>query len=462
MIMPGPVSIPLPPGVASLLARLEAAGHTAYVVGGCVRDSLLGLTPGDWDICTSAMPEQTQAIFADCRQVLTGIKHGTVTVLCGGKAYEITTYREDGDYLDHRHPQDVHFVPRVEGDLARRDFTVNAMAYNPGTGLVDCFGGRQDLADHVIRCVGEPSARFGEDALRVLRAVRFAAKLDFTIDPDTARAAETQCGSVQTVSPERIFAELDKLLAGPAAGRVLAEYGRILTGALPEVAACIGCTQPGRWHCYDVWHHTAAAVGAVRRDLTPESARIVRWTMLLHDMAKPLCRTESPDGAAHFPGHNQRGARLADQILRRLRAPAALRLEVCSLVGVHDGPLPEESPAILRLLAEHGETWLGRLCAVKLADLAAHARNPAVAAREEEVRAFEEKMHFLARTGCYTLHKLQVGGGDALTAGIRPGPAVGEALHGLLEQVMDGLLPNDRAVLLLELKKYVGGKNRPE
>ena len=453
MTMPERVSIELPAVVAGLIGRLEAAGHSAYVVGGCVRDSLLGTQPGDWDICTSAMPEQTRQIFSDCRQVLTGMKHGTVTVICDKKGYEITTYREDGDYVDHRHPEAVHFVPTVEGDLARRDFTVNAMAYNPATGLVDCFGGQKDLAARVIRCVGEPSARFAEDALRILRAVRFASKLDFSIEPDTARAAEELRDSVQTVSPERIFAELDRLLAGPAAGRVLTAYGRILAGALPEVEACIGCTQPGRWHCYDVWQHTAAAVGAVRTDLSPESARVVRWAMFLHDMAKPLCRTVGPDGAAHFPGHNQRGAQLADRILRRLRAPTALRLEGCSLVAVHDGPLPAESPAILRMLSEHGETWLERLCAVKLADLAAHARNPAVADREKEVRNFEEKMHHLARTGCYTLRGLKVGGGDALAAGIRPGPAVGMALQSLLDDVMDGKLPNDRTRLFEELQR---------
>lgn len=452
MTMPQQPTIALPSRVVWILDRLEAAGFSAYVVGGCVRDSLLGVTPGDWDICASASPEQTRQVFSDFRQILTGMKHGTVAVLCDGKTYEITTYRQDGAYADHRHPGTVQFVQGVEGDLARRDFTVNAMAYHPAAGLVDCFGGQQDLAARCIRCVGDPTVRFSEDALRVLRAVRFASQLDFTIDDATARAAASLRDSVQNVSPERIFTEIDRLLAGPAAGRVLAEYGEILAGAIPEIAPCIGCTQPGRWHCYDVWRHTAGAVDAVRKTLSPESARIVRWAMLLHDMAKPLCRTVGPDGAAHFPGHNQRGAQLADKILRSLRAPTALRLEVCSLVAVHDGPLPQEDPEILRLLARHGETWLERLCAVKQADLAAHARKPAVQAREQEVERFEKRMHTLARTGCYTLQGLKAGGGDALAAGIRPGPDVGQALHTLLEDVMDGTLPNDRDRLLQELK----------
>ncbi len=442
----------LPEPVAWLLAQLAAAGHAAYVVGGCVRDSLLGRTPGDWDVCTSALPDETRAVFAGHKLILTGLKHGTVTVVLQGRPYEITTFRVEGGYTDHRHPDAVRFVPRVEDDLARRDFTVNAMAWSPDTGLVDCFGGRADLAAGVIRCVGQPDARFAEDALRILRAVRFAAQLDFAVDPDTAAAAERLRDTVQNVSAERIFAELDRLLQSPAAGRVLAQYGGILAGAVPEIAPCIGCGQQGRWHCFDVWQHTAAAVGAVGQENAPGALRTLRWTMLLHDMAKPLCRTVGPDGAAHFPGHNQRGARLADSILRRLKAPNALRQEVASLVAVHDGPLPPDDPAALRLLARRGEGWLAKLCAVKRADLDAHAQNEAVAARRAEVDAFEARMHALARTGCYTLARLKVGGGDALAAGIRPGPAVGDALHALLEAVMDGRLPNDREVLLAALR----------
>ena len=212
----------LPEPVAWLLAQLSAAGHAAYVVGGCVRDSLLGRTPGDWDVCTSALPDETRAVFAGHKLILTGLKHGTVTVVLQGRPYEITTFRVEGGYTDHRHPDAVRFVPRVEDDLARRDFTVNAMAWNPDTGLVDCFGGRADLAAGVIRCVGQPDARFAEDALRILRAVRFAAQLDLAVDPDTAAAAERLRDTVQNVSAERIFAELDRLLQSPAPGRAAA------------------------------------------------------------------------------------------------------------------------------------------------------------------------------------------------------------------------------------------------
>ena len=239
-------AISMPKDVAWLLRQLNRAGYPAYVVGGCVRDSLLGRTPGDWDICTGALPEQTRTVFAGQRLLLTGLKHGTVAVVLAGKPYEITTFRVDGAYADHRHPDAVCFVPGVEQDLARRDFTVNAMAWHPDSGLVDCFGGQRDLQARVIRCVGDPDARFAEDALRILRAIRFAAQLDFSIDPATEAAAQRLRNTVQTVSEERIFAELDRLLNSPAAGRVLEKYGRILAGAIPEVDPCIGCTQPGK------------------------------------------------------------------------------------------------------------------------------------------------------------------------------------------------------------------------
>ena len=286
-------NIRLPNDALWLLQTLRAAGHSAYVVGGCVRDSLLGRTPGDWDICTSARPEQTRALFADRRLILTGAKHGTVGVVLHGKPYEITTYRQDGAYRDHRHPESVRFVGDLAGDLARRDFTINAMAYAPGEGVIDLHGGRRDLAGGIIRCVGDPAARFAEDALRILRAVRFAARLDFAMDPATAAAALAARDTLQTVSAERVYAELDGLLAAPGAGAALDRYGAILAGAVPEIAACIGCSQPGRWHCYDVWRHTAAAVGAL--DLRGQDTRGAR--VLCHLPARHR-QTPVPHGGA--------------------------------------------------------------------------------------------------------------------------------------------------------------------
>lgn len=451
-----PLNINLPVAVAALLQKLRAAGYSGFVVGGCVRDSLLGRTPGDWDICTDAHPDETRAVFAGYRQLLTGEKHGTIGVLVAGRVYEITTYRLDGAYQDHRHPTAVQFVPLLRQDLARRDFTINAMAYSPETGLVDEYGGQEDLAARRLRCVGAPAHRFAEDALRILRAVRFAAQLDFALDAPTAQAALAARDTLQAISAERLYTELDKLLFAPAAGRALAQYGAILAGALPEILPCIGCTQPGRWHCYDVWQHTAVAVGALpgilARACPPGYARAVLWAVLLHDLAKPCCKTVDDAGAAHFYGHNQSGGRLAAQILARLRAPKTLCTRVAALVAIHDAPLPTTDAEILRLLSTRGSEFLGQLCAVKYADLDAHAPTPEVADRRRAVAAFESRMNCLAHTGCYRLAHLAVTGADALAAGIQPGPAVGQALGQLLEKVMQGELPNHRAALLAALK----------
>ena len=238
-------SIYLPRDVIGLLQTLQSAGHTAYVVGGCVRDSLLGRTPGDWDICTSARPEEMRRLFADHQLILTGEKHGTVAVVLHGKPYEMTTYRLDGNYHDHRHPDAVQFVDDLPRDLARRDFTINAMACAPGKGIIDLYGGRDDLAAGMISCVGDPAQRFAEDALRILRALRFSARLGFALDEATAAAALQARDTLQSVSAERIYTEIDGLLGAPNAGPTLAKYGEILAGAVPEVQACIGCTQPG-------------------------------------------------------------------------------------------------------------------------------------------------------------------------------------------------------------------------
>ena len=442
-------TIRLPHDAYWLLQTLRAAGHSAYVVGGCVRDSLLGRMPGDWDICTSARPDEMRALFHDQRMILTGEKHGTVAVILHGKPYEMTTYRLDGSYRDHRHPDSVQFVDDLAEDLARRDFTINAMAYAPGEGIIDLYGGRRDLAAGIVRCVGTPADRFAEDALRILRALRFSAKLGFALDAATAEAAFTARETLHTVSAERLYSELDGLLLAPGAGQTLAQYGEILGGVVPEILPCIGCTQPGKWHCYDVWQHSAAAVAAL--DLRGQDTRGVRvlcWATFLHDIAKPLCRSVGPDGAAHFKGHNQRGAQLARVILRRLKAPAYLIDGAMGLIAVHDAPLPADDAGILKLLNRNGAIFLRRLCALKYADLDAHTRTPEVAARRADVEAFEHRMDELAKTGCYTMRQLAVNGADLMDAGIPAGPGVGATLQMLLTAVMEGKLPNEREALL--------------
>ena len=300
-----------------------------------------------------------------------------------------------------------------------------------------------------MRCVGTPADRFAEDALRILRALRFSAKLGFALDPATAAAALAARDTLRTVSAERLYTELDGLLLAPGAGQTLAQYGEILSGAVPEILPCIGCTQPGKWHCYDVWQHSAAAVGAL--DLRGQDTRGVRvlcWATFLHDIAKPLCRSVGPDGAAHFKGHNQRGAQLARVILRRLKAPAYLVDGAVGLIAVHDAPLPADDVGILKLLNRSGAIFLRRLCALKYADLDAHANTPEVAARRADVAAFERRMNELAKTGCYTMRQLAVNGADLMDIGIPAGPGVGATLQTLLNDVMEGTLPNEREALL--------------
>ncbi|WP_346668526.1 hypothetical protein [uncultured Subdoligranulum sp.] len=450
-------NIHLPQDVVWLLQTLHHAGYSAYVVGGCVRDSLLGRRPGDWDICTAARPDQMRALFADRQLILTGEKHGTVGVVLHGTPYEITTYRLDGNYQDHRHPDRVQFVGELAQDLARRDFTINAMAYAPDEGVIDLYGGRRDLAAGIIRCVGNPEARFAEDALRILRALRFSARLGFTLEAGTETAARAARDSLQTVSAERIYAELDGLLMAQYAGKTLATYGEILAGAVPEVAPCIGCTQPGRWHCYDVWQHTAAAVTALDlRGQDTRGARVLRWATFLHDIAKPLCRSVGPDGAAHFKGHNQRGAVVARTILRRLKAPSYLLEGAIGLIAIHDAPLPTGDTAILKCLNRYGAVFLRRLCALKYADLDAHARTPEVACRRQDVTVFETRMTELSKTGCYTIRQLAVNGSDLMAAGLPAGPEVGHLLHGLLNAVMEGRIANERTSLLQEAQRMMG------
>lgn len=443
------MKLTLDPGAAALLDTLHAAGYAAYAVGGCVRDSLLGRTAHDWDLCTSALPQQVMELFGTEQCIPTGLQHGTVTIKYGGQLYETTTFRTEGSYTDGRHPDAVQFVPDVREDLARRDFTINAMAYAPGRGIIDLYGGRDDLAAGMIRCVGDPAQRFAEDALRILRALRFSARLGFALDEATAAAALQARDTLQSVSAERIYTEIDGLLGAPNAGPTLAKYGEILAGAVPEVQACIGCTQPGRWHCYDVWQHSAVAVEKLDlRGQDTRGARVLCWAAFLHDIAKPQCRSVGADGAAHFKGHNQRGAAMARTILRRLKAPGYLIEGTTGLIAIHDAPVPAGDTAILKSLNRYGAVFLHRLCALKYADLGAHADTPEVKARRNEVAAFEARMTELSKTACYTMRQLAVNGGDLMEAGLPAGPAVGATLQRLLTAVMEGRVLNERAALL--------------
>ena len=434
----------VPAHVQQLLAALRAGGFVACPVGGCVRDSLLGRVPGDWDVCTSARPEQVKACAAPrWRTVDTGIAHGTVTVLTAGGPVEVTTFRVEGGYSDHRRPDGVRFVADLKEDLARRDFTVNAMALDEG-GIVDPFGGRADLQAKVIRCVGEPAARFEEDALRILRALRFAACLDFAIEPATLAAARAAAPTLSRVSAERVFTELDKLLLGRGAGRVLAECGDILARVIPAVGPCLEFDLRSPRHDRDLWDHITRAVA-----LAPPR-RNVRWALLLHDLAKPDCFVLDREGFGHAPGHAARGAALAKQVLADLKAPGRLLQGVQPLVRWHDTPLPQDTPGVRRWLGRWGWPTLEDLIAVKRADLLAHADAPVIRHRLEEVARFERLAREAHRRGdCVRLDQLALKGSDLMNAGVcRAGPRMGRLLGAALNEVIEGRLENHPAALL--------------
>ena len=438
--------IAVPPYVQALLAALGDAGFAAYPVGGCVRDSLMGRAPADWDLCTAAAPEQTETALAGYRFVETGLKHGTVTVLTGDGPVEITTFRTDGVYLDHRRPAHVTFVPSLREDLARRDFTVNAMALGPDGQVVDPFGGQADLAAGIIRCVGDPDRRFGEDALRILRALRFAAKLDFTIDPATAASAVQNRALLDDIARERVFAELKGLLTGPGAGRVLRDYAPVIFQMIPELAAGEGFDQRNPHHIHDIWTHSTMAVDAA----PPET--VLRLTMLLHDVGKPTCFFTDEKGVGHFYGHGERGAEMADGILHRLRCDNDTRERVCLLIQNHDICPPQTPRAMRRLLAKVGEDGVRQLIACWRADCA--DRVDAILATDTPwgtligtaERILEELL--AGPAPCFSVKSLAVNGRDIMALGVPEGPQVGRVLGALFDAVTDGEVPNEKAALL--------------
>ncbi len=448
----------LPSAVSSLLSRLHAAGFSAYAVGGCVRDSLLGLRPKDWDICTSASPEEMLRLFAGEHLAETGLRHGTLTVILDHVPYEITTFRTDGVYTDHRHPDSVTFVTDVREDLARRDFTINAMAWSEESGLVDCFGGREDLSAGMIRCVGDPESRFREDALRILRALRFAAVYDFEIEAETASALRKLRGTLSAVAAERISVELLKLLCGPAAGRILRSFPEVFGVLIPALNPIFGYDQNNHHHHYNLWEHTVQALEGVPPE--PE----MRLAMLLHDTGKPATRTTDDRGESHYRGHQEVSAQIAREVTAALRLSAAASERVCLLVRYHDFPLrnADGSPSLdraflLKQLNRFGERDLRALFQIHCADRTATGYS----SPEREQARLQQRMaaldQVLAEQPCFTLRDLAVNGRDLLALGLR-GPAIGETLTTLLNRVMDGSLPNDRDALLASLRPETSGE----
>lgn len=446
------IQIQIPEKVNTIIGTLTAAGHEAYAVGGCVRDAVLGRKPADWDITTSASPYEVKALFP--RTLDTGLQHGTVTVMLGKEGFEVTTYRVDGEYEDGRHPKEVQFTKSLLEDLKRRDFTINAMAYNRETGLVDEFDGMGDLERGIIRCVGNAEERFTEDALRMLRAVRFSAQLGFALEPQTRAAIGKLCGNLHKVSAERIQVELVKLLVSPHPERLLDAWETGMTKVfLPEFDACMDCEQNNPHHIYSVGEHTVRAIQEI------ESDRILRLTMLLHDFGKPRTKTTDENGIDHFYKHQLDSEEIAGEVLHRLKFDNETIRQVKKLVYYHDYH-PTLTPAgVRRAVNWIGEELFPGYLKVQRADILAQnpkTQEPKLQALEEVDRLYQR---ILEEQDCFTLKQLKVTGRDLIQAGIPAGPGLGEVLQHLLELVMEEPERNDREWLLREAVKYKEKKN---
>lgn len=434
------MEIKIPQYAAELMQVLEQAGYEVWCVGGCVRDALMRVTPHDWDLCTSAMPDEMMKAFAGYRTIPTGLKHGTLTVLNRGETVEITTYRCDGDYLDHRRPESVTFVRDIRSDLERRDFTMNAICMNLRGELFDPFDGEGDIKRGLIRCVGEPRRRFDEDALRIFRAVRFAAKTGFPIDGETLRAAMDMRSLLDEVSAERLYSELRSLLIQPYAGSVLREYREIIAQVIPEIRASFDFKQNNPHHCYDIWEHITHSVENIRPDPT------LRTVMLLHDIGKPAKHTVDANGIDHFKLHQLAGADMANVILRRLRSDTASRKRITALVAEHDNRIPAEVRPVKRFIAKYGYEFYADWLEVRRADTLAQSQFR----REEKLRELDELERIAAelreQQSCLKITDLALGGNDMMALGFK-GREIGEMLKLMLAEVIEERLDNTREAL---------------
>ena len=435
------MTMDMPKNVDTAINLLQSAGFEAYAVGGCVRDSLLGKTPNDWDITTSAKPEDMKSVFADFHCIDTGIKHGTVTVVIDGEPLEITTFRLDGEYEDNRHPKSVTFTSDLGADLGRRDFTVNAMAYSEMTGTVDLFGGQNDLKNKIIRCVGDPDRRFNEDALRILRALRFASALDFEIEEKTAQSLLKNCALLGNISEERIAKELLKLVCGKGAKRILTDFAPVLFEILPELQPMYKNSHDNPHHCYDIYEHTLIAVESIDPEPT------LRFAMLLHDCGKPAVKKFDENGVAHFYGHQRISAEISAQILARLKVSNKFRDEILFLVSNHDRwELYENTEKMPRYLSKFGLDGLLKLLKVMRADVL--AQSPEYRYRLDQVADAEETAKNLAaQKPCLSLRELQINGRTLMDIGIPQGRKLGAGLAQLLDEVIDGVTKNTQEAL---------------
>lgn len=448
------VKLTIKPEANHIIHRLQAHGYEAFAVGGCVRNALLGLCPHDWDICTNAKPDEMRAVFSDYVTHDFGLKHGTLVVMMGEEPYEVTTYRVDGVYADNRHPEQVSFTDNLTLDLSRRDFTVNAMAYNDEQGFVDPFSGREDLKNGILRCVGNPDKRFNEDSLRIMRGVRFAATYGFAVEQETAAAIHRNAALLHRIAAERIRVELTGAVCGEHVVPVFAEFRDVLATVIPELREAFDFEQKNKHHCYDVWEHILHAVAAIGRD------PLLRVTMLLHDIGKPRACTTDKYGSRHFKGHQQISADMASVILKRMTFPNAFTADCLHLIIAHDIRFDGTQRQVKRVLQKLGEANMRRLFAVQRADIGAQSdyrRAEKLAAVAMAERQFEELVRSRA---CVALRDLAVNGSDLMAIGYQEGRAVGTALNRLLDAVIDGQLPNEREKLLRAAEQFKSIDNK--
>lgn len=443
------MQINLPPQVKTVIDILAAEGFNTFVVGGCVRDSVMGKTPFDWDVSTQAKPAEIARAFRGNKVIETGIKHGTLTVVLDGLSMEITTFRIDGAYTDNRRPDTVEFTHDLLLDLSRRDFTINALAYSPKDGIIDGFGGMADIENKIIRCVGSPDARFGEDALRILRALRFASVLDFEIEPATAQSILQNRNLLKHIAAERIQAELLKLLRGKAVERILLDFREVIFQIIPELTITDKFDQhDDHKHIYDVYEHIAHSVSIVKNE--PE----LRMTMLLHDSGKPACFTLDDKGIGCFHGHAAAGEEIALAVLNRLKFSKRFTEEVSQLIRYHDIPVFDDPKALKKWITKLGEPLFRKFLLVKKSDLL--SLSPAMAGKAAKVDELEARLNTLLEQGvCLKITDLKVSGNDLIDIGIAPGKGVGIMLERLFDAVADDKLENTREALLAAAKDFI-------
>lgn len=447
------LSIDIPSRIEFVLSKLRDAGYEAYIVGGCLRDSLMGKEPNDWDITSSARPEEIKRVFYNYQQIDNGLKHGTVTIIIDRDPIEITTYRIDDRYSDGRRPDKVYFTKDIVEDLARRDFTINACAMTTDGKIVDPFDGREDIKNHLIRCIGNPIERFSEDALRIMRGIRFASQLDFRIEEGTKRAMLESKNLLKKISQERITVEFSKSLLGVKVCDTLMEFKEIIAYIIPEIGEMIGFNQHNKYHNYDVYQHSLKAVESIEKD------PVLRVTMFFHDIGKPACFSLDKNKVGHFYGHADVSAIMTRSILRRMKFPNKESREIIELIKYHDREIGLSSKSVKRLLSKIGENQFRRLLKVKRAD--AMAKNPVFLEEKlDNLKAIEEILdEQVAGDLCITLRDLAIDGNDLMELGIPEGKEIGIILNQLLEMVLNEEVENHREALMerIDWDRYRGG-----